>query len=204
MISTKATYRIAVFLLPTILERTKQNVHIHTFWQQCKLWRKIFKKGLEYPDGVGQSSSRLNRNPAVFRLNQIGTGRCAIDSGCPQTYLAEFAYRTLREELVQYFQRRYGWHLKPNHCVTLFYTHPPRGRSYPLPSTTFHFEGASFVIGPDDLFFSLANELCMLIMFVDHAYEPSILGSFQQVNHRILFDIAARSVSFAPEHCSYN
>ncbi|KAJ0015183.1 hypothetical protein Pint_20608 [Pistacia integerrima] len=98
--------------------------------------------------GISVEGRRLNINLGVFRLYPNGTGGFALDSGSPQSYLAEPACRILKEELVQHFRRCYGWQLMRNYRVKLCYIHPPRGRNYPLPSITFHFKGANFTIGP--------------------------------------------------------
>ena len=45
--------------------------------------------------------------------------------------------------------------------------------------------------------------LCMIIMPINER-GPRLLGAFQQVDYRFLFDVKASLLSFAPEKCQFN
>ncbi|KAL5566965.1 hypothetical protein UlMin_030129 [Ulmus minor] len=159
--------------------------------------------------GISIEGKRLKIDPSVFRLkkNAPNGGGFMIDSGSTYSILIKSAYTIFRNEMVQYLKQKNGWIPKPQRDIKfsgfdLCYA-TPKGKNYSLPSVTYHFGGgADFVMNSYAVFRPLYSILCLGIIGFDGA---SILGAFQQVNHRFLFDVGLSTVSFVPESpCKYN
>lgn len=56
------------------------------------------------------------------------------------------------------------------------------------------------VLDSDAIFERIDTSVCIGIMPTCDA-GPSLLGAFQQTNHRLLFDVKSLSMSFVPEKC---
>ncbi|KAM1095716.1 hypothetical protein ACFX15_010140 [Malus domestica] len=60
--------------------------------------------------------------------------------------------------------------------------------------------GADLVLDSDAIFERIDTSVCIGIMPTCDA-GPSLLGAFQQTNHRFLFDVKSLKMSFVPEKC---
>lgn len=73
-----------------------------------------------------------------------------------------------------------------------------------LPSMTFHFLGAELMVDSKAVFQVFGNDMfCMAILPINEE-GPSLLGAFQQADHRFLFDVRASTMSFVQETCQFN
>ncbi|OVA15056.1 Peptidase A1 [Macleaya cordata] len=150
---------------------------------------------------ISVGNHRIGFEPGTFALKPNGKGGCCIDSGSPWTVIHRPKYDRLRAAVVQYFadlhmpamgEGKYGFDL----CFEKeagFDNYPP---------ITFHFERADFVIDNKDAgFFILGDYFCLAIHGWDDDFADALIGSTQQINHRILYDINEESLSFAKEEC---
>ena len=165
--------------------------------QKVKFVSGISRYSLSLVD-ISVDGKRLRLNPALFR------GNFAIDSGAAYTALVEDAYKVVRNEMVEYFQKRYSWSpIKVQGynylCYDKFYT---RG-NYTLPTMSFLLDGASLFLKPENLFEEYSFGFCLIMLPVGNN-GPNLLGAFQQANHRFLYDLKADMLSFVSENCQNN
>ncbi|KAI3457546.1 hypothetical protein Pfo_014209 [Paulownia fortunei] len=144
----------------------------------------------------------LDISIAGRRLN-LPTGTfpsgCMLDIGCGGSYITTSAYNEVLRALTQHFQSfnltrmTAGSSSQGEFCYRL-----RRGfRNYP--NMTFHFQGANFEIGPENLFRVTSDRFCLAMFGLDNM---TILGAFQQQNVRFIYDIGYQKLFFAKEDCS--
>ena len=150
--------------------------------------------------GISIEEKRLNINPDLFRLKNDMTGGFGVDSGSPYSFIVETAFRTLIEEMVSFFVKRNGLNPIRQRMGSFELCYNMTRRSYVLPSLTFHFQGANLVMKPEAVFQSFDTVRCLAILTIDDR-GPRLLGAFQQINYRFLFDGGLFKLSFAPENC---
>ena len=140
----------------------------------------------------------------VFQLRADRTNGFVIDSGSGATFLVLKAYNVIKEEMIKYFLA-YNWHpMEISDLVPydLCYNVIPSGDKK-LPTLKIRFIGADLDLDSKRIFEVIDNMLCMIIMPINER-GPSLLGAFQQVDYRFLFDVKASLLSFAPEKCQFN
>ena len=140
----------------------------------------------------------------VFQLRADRTNGFVIDSGSGATFLVPKAYNVIKEEMIKYFLA-YNWHpMEISDLVPydLCYNVIPSGDKK-LPTLKIRFIGADLDLDSKRIFEVIDNMLCMIIMPINER-GPSLLGAFQQVDYRFLFDVKASLLSFAPEKCQFN
>ncbi|GAB4849983.1 hypothetical protein Ancab_029282 [Ancistrocladus abbreviatus] len=152
-------------------------------------------------EGIGLEGRRLPIDPRVFQRVPGRHEGSLIDSGTATSMFVPSAYNVLRTNVVEHFEHRHG--LKPLHhhgalpydlCFNL------RGRNLSSPSMTIFFQGAALNLAPSALFTQFSRSHCMTILPAQEE-GPNILGAFQQVNHRFLYDVGEGTLAFAPENC---
>lgn len=91
---------------------------------------------------------------------------------------------------------------KPLGRFDLCYNMTAKRKRSVIPSVTFHFGGANYFkmepVSVDQSFG--ATTRCLSMLKIDEA-GPTILGAFQQTNHRFVFDGARSMMAFASENC---
>ena len=140
----------------------------------------------------------------VFQLRADRTNGFVIDSGSGATFLVPKAYNVIKEEMIKYFLA-YNWHpMEISDLVPydLCYNVIPSG-DQKLPTLKIRFIGADLDLDSKRIFEVIDNMLSMIIMPINER-GPSLLGAFQQVDYRFLFDVKASLLSFAPEKCQFN
>lgn len=132
---------------------------------------------------------------------------CTIDSGTPFSRLIRPAYLALERALRKHFSGRLD--MKP-------YTKGPKGfdlcyeRRKPqgfknLPRITLHLQRADLVLQPEALFLVMdkiaakGEFFCLAIIPSD---VKTVIGSYQQTNHRFVFDTKQKLLLFGREDCS--
>ncbi|KAJ1417070.1 Xylanase inhibitor, C-terminal [Sesbania bispinosa] len=158
--------------------------------------------------GISLSGTKLPISPSLFQMNQDGSGGFAFDTGSAQTFLAKSAYKVLRTYVSAYFERyhRYpitGKKLPYDLCYRNMHAAPS---NFTMPSMTYHFQGgADLVLGPNSVFQYFEDKetdmFCLVVLPHEDDAVPSLLGAYQQVDHRFLFDVGKYTVSFIPEIC---
>lgn len=90
----------------------------------------------------------------------------------PYSFLAQTAYATLREEILQYVMQRY--------------------KRQPI--------RPGLLLDSDAIFEPIDTAVCMGRMPASDA-GPGPFGAFQQANHRFLFDVRSLTMLFVAEEC---
>ncbi|XP_004304917.1 PREDICTED: aspartic proteinase CDR1-like [Fragaria vesca subsp. vesca] len=153
--------------------------------------------------GISFDGKILPIDPKRFMTDNLGV---IVDSGTPYTLLDQEAYDHLRQDVVTYFLERYEWspldqpRSNFNLCYPMMEDIQGLG-NFAFPKITFRFEGpANLELKEASIFqiFEIVNEFCFMVL---PSYSTNILGGFQQIHHRFLFDVGASKLSFAPENC---
>lgn len=152
--------------------------------------------------GTSVAGSRLTIDPSVFRMRPNNTEGFVLDSGSPQALLVRIAYNAVRSAITGYFSWLYHWQPRPSTRERDLCYDLPHG-NYTLPNMTCHFEGADLFLLSRNIFSALNGGVCFAIMPAENG-QTSLLGSFQQANHRFLLDFEALTVSFVSKVCGYD
>ncbi|KAK9716118.1 hypothetical protein RND81_06G212100 [Saponaria officinalis] len=147
---------------------------------------------------VGHAELRIN--PSVFQLREDGLGGTYINSGSRDTWLIDVAYREFGRELRHTMALRYPKMKAFRQGGLLCFTQSKGVRTV-FPVVKFHFaNGADFVIKQEAYVKDFGSVgLCSLIVPSD---KSTVLGARQQVDHRIIYDIANSELQFERTDCS--
>ncbi|KAJ1277702.1 hypothetical protein BS78_04G023800 [Paspalum vaginatum] len=159
--------------------------------------------------GVSVGSRRLDMvRPEMFlrRKDDGEQGGAMIDLGTPVTVMVQDAYNAIEEAMWSDLERQGAERVKlPGHGLCVRATEAVKRR---LQSLSLHFAGAeekeaTMVVSPEHLFWTTddkqAGHIACLAMTPGRR---TIIGAFQQVDTRFVFDLKDDKVSFAPESCS--
>lgn len=154
--------------------------------------------------GITVGARRLRIPESAFALQQDGSGGVIVDSGTALTLLPG----AVVAEIVRAFMAQVRLPLandsgSPDDGVC-FAVPPARLRApsqVPVPRMVFHFQGAdldlprrNYVL--DD---NRRGRLCLLL--ADSGDEGSTIGNMLQQDMRVLYDLEAETLSFAPAQC---
>ncbi|KAF7817861.1 Aspartic peptidase [Senna tora] len=161
-----------------------------------------------YCTGISFNGHLLPIDPALWVTRPDGTGGFAIDSGCGATFLVKSAYAVVKRWVKRYFEG-YGRQPLVGRRPYDICFRKETGWGFPSPSMTFHFQGGvDLEIDPTAVFqvFDDWNMVCLAVMGQDDDQGPSLLGAFQQVNYRFLFDVnpGVFKLYFAPQQNCFN
>ncbi|XP_004291992.1 PREDICTED: aspartic proteinase CDR1-like [Fragaria vesca subsp. vesca] len=126
-----------------------------------------------------------------------------LDSGSPDSWLIEDAIFSLQDSIVKYFAESYGWkHPKIEsesaRGYPCCYDLPSNLASVVFPKVAIQFlGGASLELHNAFEIFAAEHEFCMVI----REGAPNVIGVYQQLGYRFLFDQAQSELSFAPNMC---
>ncbi|XP_074310434.1 aspartic proteinase nepenthesin-2-like [Silene latifolia] len=146
-------------------------------------------------------SEKLNIKSSVFQLRQDGSGGCIIDSGSGASLLITTAYiefeKVLTRNIVAQNPRIRIDSRSPMLC------YKESDVKVKFPKVTFHFaNNADFVVEPElymaDYMKENSRVNCLMIRPSD---KFTILGAYQQVNHRIVYDTVNSELHFASANC---
>ncbi|PIA60098.1 hypothetical protein AQUCO_00400766v1 [Aquilegia coerulea] len=150
---------------------------------------------------ISVAGNRFHFPPGYFDLRQDGTGRggCFIDSGTPLSVLPQDAYMRVRNAVASFWaQQQLPVKQKPDQDHLLCYEIPRPGQRFPL--IIFHFLNVDFTIQAG-AFLHAGDAICLAFKPSHNNSGISIIGGLAQSNYRFLFDLAAKTVSFAQEEC---
>ncbi|XP_074313532.1 aspartic proteinase nepenthesin-1-like [Silene latifolia] len=160
-------------------------------------------------NGISVDGTRLPIDPSIFELDPLTYSKgFFIDSGSPYTYLARSAFNPLKDAMVKYFNNNYNWHPLPRRTLfDLCYSSYP-SNVQKFPSVIFHFSGIrqegeiDWIMDKDNMFQVIGNNegFCMTIFKIEDP-GPCLFGAYQQVNFKILYDVANGLLSFVPQRC---
>ncbi|GLJ07599.1 hypothetical protein SUGI_0070590 [Cryptomeria japonica] len=147
-------------------------------------------------NGISVGGNLLGLPKGVFDFSPNGRGGLVIDSGSQLTYLDSRAYNPLRNALQSAINLPLadGSKLGLDLCYQLY-------SNVNAPDITFHFQGRTDYSVPKENYLIQVNNMLCFTMVPSHL-GFSIMGSIQQHNFHILYDISKMSLSFAPANCN--
>ncbi|KAF9591570.1 hypothetical protein IFM89_004624 [Coptis chinensis] len=207
--SITSRYKRFSYCLPPLLENTKTT--ILTFGSEAQIPPTTLQiqstpllegpvDALYYLDCLGMSAAglRLQIPNDTFKIKN-NEGGLITDTGSPMPSIYPVAYEALKAVLKDYFlkfdmvpwQRPYG--------LDLCYDRP--NRFIRFPTITFHLSGADLLLEPHQIFAINEDQFCLMFR---PDKDISILGAFAQSDHRFMFDLDQRKMSFVREKCAPN
>ncbi|KAK3127231.1 hypothetical protein QOZ80_7AG0570150 [Eleusine coracana subsp. coracana] len=153
-------------------------------------------------EGITVGDTLLPIDPAVFRLTASGRGGLIIDSGTTFTALEERAFvvmaRAIAAQVALPLAAPGGAQLGLSLCFAA-----PGGKgpdAVRVPRVVFHFDGADMELPRGSVVVEDAKARVACVGMVS-ARGMSVLGSMQQQNMHILYDIDGGILSFEPANC---
>lgn len=144
----------------------------------------------------------LDISIAGHRLN-LPTGTfptgCMLDIGCGVSYIETRAYNEVVRVLMMHLNRFNLTRITAGSLTEGELCYRLRWGFSNYPNMTFHFQGANFEIGPQNLFHVTKDRFCLAMLGRDNV---TILGAFQQQNVRFIYDNGYQKLLFAKEDCS--
>ncbi|KAL3632970.1 hypothetical protein CASFOL_025954 [Castilleja foliolosa] len=169
-----------------------------------------WKQGKYYIEmqGISINNVTLNISQPVFAHSEPN---CMMDTGTAYSRIKTPAFQILKLELQKYFSRFEGLNEINNDDdpgLELCYSYRRKAKKFKnLPSITFHLKGsrADFVLKAEAAFVEIGtrsyHDFCLAMTRYD---EKFIIGSYQQTDHRIIYDTKNEQLMFYPEDCSNN
>ncbi|KAL1541233.1 Aspartyl protease protein 2 [Salvia divinorum] len=135
---------------------------------------------------------------SLFKLDAIGNGGVILDSGTSVTRLTRPAYLALRDAFVAGTRN-----LKRDSEFSLFDTcFDLSGKTeVKVPTVVLHFEGADVSLPASNYLVPVDSDGKFCFAFAGTNTGLSIIGNIQQQSFRVVFDLAAYRVGFAPRGC---
>ncbi|XP_047326245.1 aspartic proteinase nepenthesin-2-like [Impatiens glandulifera] len=180
-------------------------------------------KGQEYHldmVGISFNNQRLNISNDLFRLNNNsgGGGGCIINLKEPLSLIIQPAYEALKYAVIQYFSKipelfrvdklELPFPFDRDQLCYRNNSHKPFDH-IKFPTITFHFNGkqANLVLNKETIFTSFRLRP-FLHMYFCLAMLPNpsttIIGVYQQIDHRFVYDRNKKELLFYPENCLEN
>ncbi|KAJ4817962.1 Eukaryotic aspartyl protease family protein [Rhynchospora pubera] len=148
--------------------------------------------------GITVGKTKLNVPSTVFALQSNGSGGTIIDSGTAISYLEMTGYKAVRSAFIS--QMKLPVANSSDAGFDLCFKAPSHVSSFVVPKFIFHFEGADLDLPKSNYFLhEIENDLlCLTIM---GSSGISIIGSMQQQNFKIIYDLKKNKLTFIPVQC---
>lgn len=148
--------------------------------------------------GISMNNQLLSIDPAVLALKPDRSGGFAFDTGTGATLLVRPAYEAVKQWVIAFFHQR---GVEPVKVAGSPYDpcyNQDAAQIVPMPKMTYHFEGGADLLLDSNQVFQYFDSgiFCLVVAPLDDLAAPNILGAFQHVNYRFLFDVRAMTVSF--------
>ncbi|KAF9592664.1 hypothetical protein IFM89_016741 [Coptis chinensis] len=150
-------------------------------------------------EGISFQGVRLPIEASAFARTPDGKGGCLLDTGSPWTVIQRKEYDIVKSAMRTYFLD-FNVALIPlgQGLLDLCYINPNQ-QGIPYPSMTFHFQGADFEIGPNQLFLNLVDGFCLAVLPHDLDLFSVLIGNHMQTNRRFVYNTDLNSLAFARE-----
>ncbi|TVU22977.1 hypothetical protein EJB05_32701, partial [Eragrostis curvula] len=152
--------------------------------------------------GISLGKHKLDKiHPKMFARQMHGQGGCVVDLGTPLTVMVEEAYHIVEDAIWSDLQlhqaervNRHGFGI----CVQA--TEAITSHLQPL-SLHFSEEESVLVLSPKQLFLMMDEEHGQIMCLAMMPGQRTIIGAFQQVDTRFIYDLKDSKISFASESC---
>ncbi|KAK7270122.1 hypothetical protein RIF29_23038 [Crotalaria pallida] len=155
-------------------------------------------------EGLGVNDQRLNIDSSVFSPSSTGPGGLLLDTGSEISYIVKAAFDVLTKKMDSYFENFERLVTKEGGVC---YRRMDSNKGFTnIPSLTFYFEGgAKLDVIPQGTFFyspkqSPASKETFCLAILPKPY--SLLGAFQQVNHRFIYNTKSKMLRFGRVDCA--
>ncbi|GJN33823.1 hypothetical protein PR202_gb22449 [Eleusine coracana subsp. coracana] len=150
--------------------------------------------------GITVGTRRLRIPESAFALQPDGSGGVIVDSGTALTLLPG----AVVAEAVRAFMAQLRLPLATNGDSpddSVCFVVPPSRRQVPVPRLAFHFQGADLDLPRRNYVLedNRRGRLCLLL--ADSGDEGTTIGNMVQQDMRVLYDLEAETLSFAPAQC---
>ncbi|KAJ6307357.1 hypothetical protein OIU76_017197 [Salix suchowensis] len=157
--------------------------------------------------GISVNGVKLNITKSDLAVRKDGSRGCSIDAGTLATLLVKPVFDTLHAALADHLSRNQNlkrWIIHKLHKDLCYEQLSDAGREN-LPVVTFHLENADLEVKPGAIFlfreFEGKNVFCLSMLSDD---SKTIIGAYQQMKQKFVYDTKARVLSFGPEDCEKN
>ena len=157
--------------------------------------------------GISVNGVKLNITKTDLAVRKDGSRGCIIDAGTLATLLVKPIFDTLHTALANHLpsnQNLKRWVIHKLHKDLCYEQLSDAGRKN-LPVVTFHLENADLEVKPEAIFlfreFEGKNVFCLSMLSDD---SKTIIGAYQQMKQKFVYDTKARVLSFGPEDCEKN
>ncbi|GJN33825.1 hypothetical protein PR202_gb22451 [Eleusine coracana subsp. coracana] len=153
--------------------------------------------------GISVGGHRLPIDPSVFAMDQDNGffSGVIIDTVATITHLVRPAYDAVRAAFVSQIKLPLLNVTSPDGMNTCFMWPPPPRKSVTLPQLVFHFDGADMEL-PFDNYMMVDDKSGGLCLVMGPAGDVTVIGSFQQQNFHMLYDLKNSLLSFVPAPCN--
>ncbi|PON88105.1 Aspartic peptidase [Trema orientale] len=173
-------------------------------------WTPVFARGgpnspyYLYLQGVTMVGSGSGSPPK--RIAHIG--ECVIDSGAAISHIRRATYAALRVEMARFFLAHNFTKIGSQVGLDLCYKTPSNARAEQFPSIKLNFRGADLELSLHGTYYFGETEsgqdfFCLAMLPADIGEgRLSLIGAFQQIDHRFIFDTNQYKLYFTPEDCA--
>ncbi|XP_021773567.1 aspartic proteinase nepenthesin-2-like [Chenopodium quinoa] len=177
------------------------------------MFKRADREGHHYLNlcGIRVDDEDLDLPPGVFYIKSDGTGGCIIDTGTPTSRITSAAYTIFKDAVARNIEsanKNVERFQSTTSGLDLCYKRVSEPETVNLPYITWVFAGAADFFMTSDLTFDTFQEdgfpiVCLLFLESNQAVGGlTILGSEQQIDHRIIYDLTNGQLHFGPEDCS--
>ncbi|CAL0316664.1 unnamed protein product [Lupinus luteus] len=158
---------------------------------------------------IGVNGERLHLSKSQMFSPDSKVKGLIIDSGAEFTHMHKEAYDVVVSKMDKYFSEHKGEFTKENLGNGLFCYSRIKGEKYNnIPGVTFYFEGGvQLDIIPEGTFqrkIGPGTKEIFCLMFFPTQLKVNILGAFQQVNFKFIYNINDMTLQFGREDCAKN
>ncbi|CAK7339344.1 unnamed protein product [Dovyalis caffra] len=156
---------------------------------------------------ISVNGVKLNITKTALAVKKNGSGGCVIDAGTLATLLVKPIFDTLHTALADHMSSNQNLKRRIIHSLhkDLCYEELSDAGRKNLPVVIFHLENADLEVKPEAIFlfreFQGKNVFC-LSMLSD--VSKTIIGAYQQMKQKFVYDTKAQVLSFGPDDCEKN
>ncbi|KAK3124296.1 hypothetical protein QOZ80_7BG0584600 [Eleusine coracana subsp. coracana] len=152
--------------------------------------------------GVSLGGRKLDRiHPEMFARGKDNKGGCVIDLSTPLTVMVQEAYKIIEDAIWSDLQHHKVERAKhPGFGLCFRATEATKGQLQSL-SLQFSEEEAVLILSPPRLFLMMHDIQGQIACLAMTPGDRTIIGAFQQVDTRFVYDVKDSKLSFASESC---
>ncbi|KAK3133104.1 hypothetical protein QOZ80_6AG0532300 [Eleusine coracana subsp. coracana] len=153
--------------------------------------------------GISLGGQKLDRiRPEMFARGKGKIGGCVIDLGTPLTVVVQEAYNIIEEAVWSDLEHQKVERVeRPGFGLCFRATNSVKG-SFKSLSLHFSEEEAVLVLSPEQLYLMMDGQEGQIACLAMKPGNRTVIGAFQQVDTRFVYDVKESKLSFASESCT--